>query len=159
MSRLSWKFICLVALLGCGKEVEDVKNASVIAQQDSATRMLTINYQHSAFAAVQTTIPRNATFKILELFEFAADTTIKEPFHIYYNVAAAAPFHYEFKCVYHPSNEEKLFHLQRCYNFVENDLGHVVGVDFMLDEGKGILMQSQEKNSFQAIITHQVEWK
>lgn len=160
MSKLSLNFIFLLALTSCGKKVEDVKNASVINHQDASTsRQLTIDYQHSAFSASQTIIPRNAHFKIPEYFAFSSQALITKPFHIYYNVVSGSSLEFEFKCVYLADNQQQLYQLSRCYNFFESDLGNVVGIDFMLDEGKAILMNSQEANTFHAVIDHQVEWK
>jgi len=162
MSKTSCKFILLVLatlnLVACGKEVEDVKRATIEASPEADTGLLTIDYQHSAFTAVQTVIPRNANFRIPESFSFTAEAKIQHPFQVFYNTTTE-PFTYEFKCTYLPNFNEKRFYLQHCFNSIDSNLGNVVGIDFMLDEGKVILMESQETNSFHAFIHHRVVWK
>ncbi len=163
MSQNSCKLILLVmatslTLVGCGKKVEDIKRATIEASPEADSGLLTIDYQHSAFTAVQTLIPRNANFRIPESFSFTSDAQIQLPFQVYYNTTTE-PFNYEFKCTYLPHNPDKKFYLQHCFNSIDSNLGNVIGIDFMLDEGKFILMESQETNSFQAFIHHPVVWK
>lgn len=157
--KLCLLFLTLLSI-GCGKQVEEVDNTHVQSAQEVDSKHFILNYQHSSLINFQQLIPRNANFKIPEAFEFVVEEgiTLTQNLHVFYNMNS---YHsqYEFKCVYKPNNAINFFELVSCYNRNGRNLGPVLGIDFMLDEGKNILIQSLEVNSFEATILHQVDWK
>jgi len=148
---------CL-GLIGCGKEVEEVKKATIERAQELDSETFSIHYRHVALNSFHQSIPRNANFRILDKFSFASETPLNEPIEIYYNVVPE-PFSYEFKCIYVPNNSTQYFEFTKCSNSVGSSLGNVMGIDFMLDHGKKVVIQSKEIHSFEAHLPHQVEWK
>lgn len=160
MKRLKSFFLLLpyLGLVGCGKEVEEVKKANIERAQELDSNTFSVHYKHVALSSFHRNIPRNANFRILDKFSFTSETAITEAIEIYYNVISE-PFGYEFKCIYLPNNINQHFEFSLCSNSVGSNLGNVMEIDFMLDQGKKIIIQSQETHAFEAQLPHQVAWK
>lgn len=151
-------FLMCSFLLGCGKEVAEVKNANLEQTQQLDSSSFTLHYEHLPFNSFHRIIPRNANFKLLDKFPFQSDVPLTHALAIFFN-ATQVPFAFEFKCIYTPNNSTQQFELARCLNSVENNLGSVIGIDFMLDKDKRIVIQSQETQVFETQVNFQVEWK
>lgn len=147
----------LMTLISCGKKVEEIRGGQIQLGQEVTSPILDITFNNS-FPSLSTAIARNGNFTIPGAFAFSSSARITKPFEIFYNLVEQ-PFHFEFKCVYSPDNVSKFFYLEHCLNDAGQNMGSVSGVDFILDAGKKILMQSSERNLFQTIIRFQIDWK
>lgn len=147
-------------LIGCGKEVVEVEKGRVLTAQEMESKTFSIQYDHPTLKTFLKPIPRNATFKIPDIIEFNTDAGIilSQNLQIFFNMQDDH-LTYEFRCIYRPNNSSQEFELVSCFNHDQQNLGSILGIDFMLDEGKSILIQTAEVNAFGAIIHLPVEWK